>query len=313
MANAGVPNPDSGMPNPEMEGLRDEIGKLRKEMADFRIERAAKHLEHMRNWMGIYTPTVTGVFLLFALLGFRGLSDIQNNKEKFEATSGQAAKLLADVTVKFESIKKEDEGFRGQIAANEKVVQQNKTVLVGFKSDLSELERKHGELKTTEAQLTADLTGLRGKVQELTATSKSSLALTTGIGDILSTSLNVPIITSLFVSLDGGLTIQGIGFGSGGKVLMSYPPPLSGLVSLSSLAGSSVEFPDPMTWSDTSIVCGNLRKVFTDTFHEDFYKRKSAIGIQVEVNSGVVGPKYSNVYSILPAPAPPSLIKTEVQ
>lgn len=81
------------------------------------------------------------------------------------------------MTAKFEAIKKEDEGFRGQIPDNAEVVQQNRTVLVGFKSNLNELERKHNELKATESQITTDLKGLRGQVQglssDLTATSRS--------------------------------------------------------------------------------------------------------------------------------------------
>jgi hypothetical protein len=336
MANAGIPNP-------ELESLRDEIGKLRKEMVDFRVERAAKHLEQMRNWMGVYTPIVSLVFLAFAALGFRGLSDIQSNREKFEATSGQAAKLLADVTAKFESIKKEEEGFREQIADNATVVQQNKTVLVGFKSDLNGLERKQGELRATEAQLTTNLTGLSGQVQDLSsnlaaasrsfsASLSSSLSFTTGIGDVLSTSLNVPIITSVVVSADGGLSIQGLGFGSGGKVLIgtmrplsgvlksSQLPPISGQISPVWMPGSpSVELPGTLTWSDTSIVCGDVKKFFAETFHEDYDTRKVAIGIQVEVEAGAspgalgTGTKSSNVYSILPTPPPPTSLEGTVE
>jgi flagellar motor protein MotB len=327
MANAGIPSP-------ELEGLRDEIGKLRKEMADFRIERAAKHLEHMRNWMGFYTPTVTAVFLFFALLGYRGLTDIQNNKEKFDATSSQAAKLLAEVTAKFESIKKEDEDFRGQIADNARVVQQNKTVLAGFKSDLNELQMKNGELKATETRMTNDLNLVSGKIQELTATSRSfstslssSVALTTGIGDFLSSSLNVPIITSAVESVDGVLTIQGQGFGPGGKVSMSTAPlseaitqltgpltPSSAQLFLPALhALSVVEIPGTATWSDTSVVSSvDVKKFFTETFHEDFDTRKSAVGIIVEVGSGSqFVTKSSNVYWILPAPPPPIALRVE--
>ena len=49
-----------------LESLQADVGKLRQELAegrrelvDARVERAAKHLEWMRNWMAIDTPTVT--------------------------------------------------------------------------------------------------------------------------------------------------------------------------------------------------------------------------------------------------------------
>jgi hypothetical protein len=310
---------DAGIPNLELASLREEVSKLRKDIQDDRVERYARNLELMRVWMMVYTPIVSMMFLLFAFLGWRGLADIQTNKEKFEATAGKAAKLLDDVTAKFDAIKKEDEGFRGQIAENATIVQQNRTVLVGFKSDLNELERKHGELKVTEARLTSDLKGVSGQVQDLnsklTATSNSfnaslssSLSLTTGIGDVVSTSLNVPIITSVAVSFDGSMSIQGQGFGSSGKVVMSTMQPLSGVFSStqplpqtggqfsSSLTAqipvlvpssySSVDFPGVLTWSDTSILCGDVKKFFAENFHEDFDARKTIIGIQVRVESG---------------------------
>jgi hypothetical protein len=318
----------AGMPNPELDSLRDEVGKLRKEIQDDRVERYARNLELMRVWMMVYTPLVSLAFLAFAALGWRGLSDIQNNREKFEATSGQAAKLLGDVTAKFESIKKEDEGFREHFSQqnedNAKIVQQNRAVLGGFKSDLNELERKHGELKATEAHLANDLTGLLGKVQDLTTTSKSlstslssSLSLTTGIGDLLSTSLNLPIITSATVLSDGTLSIQGQGFGSGGKVLMNTQPlstvagstSLSGQVSLPSLlaltASSPIEIPGPATWSDTSIAYADVRKLFSQMFHEDFDKRTTIVGLQVVEPGGQFGTRSSNLYLIYPTPAAP--------
>jgi hypothetical protein len=98
--------------------------------------------------MAVYTPTLTLVILIFGVLGYRGLSDIQSNREKFEATAARAETLLQNVAGKFESVKKEEAGFQGLIVDNEKVVRQNKKVLGGFQSSLDELARKHDELRT---------------------------------------------------------------------------------------------------------------------------------------------------------------------
>jgi hypothetical protein len=81
---------------------------------------------------------------------------------------------------------------------------------------------------------------------------------------------------------------------------------------------SSVEFPGVLTWSDTLISCGDVKKFFTENFHEDFDTRKSAIGIQVKVELGPTGllgvvTKSSNVYSVLGPPATPTDVKIEAR
>ena len=60
--------------------------------------------------------------MIFALLGFRGLSDIQNNREKVETTSKQAANLLRDVRISFESLNKKNEDFNGLVEDNKQIV-----------------------------------------------------------------------------------------------------------------------------------------------------------------------------------------------
>jgi hypothetical protein len=74
-----------------------------------------------------------------------------------------------------------------------------------------------------------------------------------------------------------------------------------------------VELPQTENWSDTSIVCGDVKTFFAQTFHEDFDTRKMAVGIQVEIGSGTYGIKSSNVYSMLPAPLAPTNLGVEVR
>jgi hypothetical protein len=313
-----------GISNPELEGLRDEISRLRREILDARVERSARHLELMRNWMAVYTPTVTLVILIFGVLGYRGLSDIQSNREKFDATATRAETLLQDVGGKFESVKKEEVNFEGLVAENEKVVQQNRKVLSGFQSSLDELDRKHVELRNTEVQIKGELQTLSRDVQKLSkdvkttssslsASLSSSVAFTSGIGDVLSASLKIPIITSL-TGPTADLSMQGLGFGSSrGKVLVNVTKTGafdSQLMSTLTTGPDSVELPQAAitNWSDTLISCPGLKQFVTETFHEDFDTRQSAILIQVIDESGAK----SNVYTLFARPPAPTSLNVTV-
>jgi hypothetical protein len=292
-----------GMPNPELECLREEVNKLRKEIVDARIERAAKHLELMRNWLGIYTPIVSLAFLIFALLGFRGLSDIQNNREKVETTSKQAASLLRDVSTSFESLTKKNEDFDRLVEDNKQIVEHNKTVLMGFRSSLNELERKHGELRTTEVQIQNNLRDLSSEVKTTSNSVSSSVNLTRGIGSLVSNSLNVPVITSVFSDLAGRLTIGGFGFGSSpGQVFLN--PNVGILTADLQDTGGSGEVPRAIiTWADDVIVCRE-----TQTQKMPFPTSPGFL-LQVISSSGAK----SNVYSAPPAPSAPSFLTVTPQ
>jgi hypothetical protein len=290
-----------GMPNPELEGLREEVNKLRKEIVDARIERAARHLELMRNWLGIYTPIVSLAFLIFALLGFRGLSDIQNNREKVETTSKQAASLLRDVSISFESLNKKNEDFNKLVEDNKQIVERNKTILVGFRSSLNQLERKHGELRTTEVQIENSLRDLSSEVKTTSSSVSSSVNLTRGIGSLVSTSLNVPLITSVFSDLAGRVTIGGFGFGSlPGQLFVN---PNTGILTVDlQNTGGSVEVPGAIvTWADNVIVC---RETQTQKMP---VPTSPGFLLQVVSNSGA----QSN--SVSPAPSSPSLLTVTPQ
>jgi hypothetical protein len=77
---------------------------------------------------------------------------------------------------------------------------------------------------------------------------------------------------------------------------------------------SVVEVPGTRTWSDTSIVYSlDVNKFFAETFHDNFDTRLSAIGIIVEVGTGSKFVTKSNLYWILPAPAPPTGLNGEIR
>jgi len=161
---------------PEFESLRADVIRLRQELVDARVERAAKHLEWMRNWMSIYTPTVTLAFIIFAALGYKGLSDIDANRIKVEAaakqatvtatqakaTAGQAETLVKDVNSKFESASQGEKQFQNQ-------VQENKSILSGFQSSLSELQARDKELKVSGVELQNQMRDLSIEVKKLQA------------------------------------------------------------------------------------------------------------------------------------------------
>jgi hypothetical protein len=80
----------------ELETLRSEFGQLKTDMQNERVQRAEQYMGNMRNWMAIYTPTVSLVFLLFAYLGFRGYSDIKTNRDRVDAEATKVQKTAQD-------------------------------------------------------------------------------------------------------------------------------------------------------------------------------------------------------------------------
>lgn len=269
----------AGLPDPELGSLRGEVEKIRNEIFDERVERAAKHVEMMRNWLGVYTLIVSTVLVGFGVLGWRGLSDIDSNKAKVEAASskvGEAVKgaetsasrtsaLLSQTEVSFQSLSAGEKKFKAAVEENDRVVRQNRTILSGFKGSLAELEAKHKDLATRQNDLKAqedkfrqDLVSLTTALQETSSSVSSSLVVTNGLGGLVSTSLNVPVITSVFSSVPMGTsTVGGYGFGpSPGRVLYKLAP--NSTFGNGDLATSldAKEVPTEMIqWSENTIIC----------------------------------------------------------
>jgi hypothetical protein len=307
---------------PDVDALRNEVSKLRQEMVDARMDRAARSLELTRNWMMVYTPTVTLLFLLFALLGYRGLADIQASRDKMEAISGQASKLLTEVNLRFDetnrdlstkvaAISNDQQTFHKMVEENEAIVSGNRNVLRGFHASLSELEQKQGELKVTENHLAAELRGLSQKLTDTSQSLSSSISLTSGLSGVLSSSLNIPLITSSFISKpQDQRLISGFGFGAPGQLFLkadTSPAEISGVVPNLDLVGraDTVEVPSSaiLKWSDNEILCreSDLEKMSG--------AKQVALELQVVTQSGVK----SNVYRAGPALAPPSGLTVHVQ
>jgi hypothetical protein len=118
--------------------------------------------------MSIYTPTVSLVFLVFAILGFRGLSDIRNNQREMETTSRQAKTLLSEVNTRVDALKKKEEDVERVVEANKRVAEQNKNVI--------------GDV----ARLRSEITTLKGQIGEVidfgNRTLKAKALQTTGLG-----------------------------------------------------------------------------------------------------------------------------------
>lgn len=281
----------------EIDGLRKEIASLRKEIMDARIERAARHLELMRNWMSVYTPSVTLVLVIFGVLGWKSFSDVQSNREKVEATAGQAATLLSNVTNRFELMKKEQDDFEKLVKDNEQVVEQNRTVLQGYRSSVAELEKKQGDIRKDQDELKKDLLTLSAEQRKTANSVTSSVSLSSGIGGIVSNILAVPVITSVVDVGNSSDLIGGFGFGSSqGRVFlkMHHGEGLIDLdlVSQAGTVGGSIEVPKEAfsTWGDNKII---FREPEIDKLSHWITGHRNDLLVQLVTSSGAK----SNVYA----------------
>jgi hypothetical protein len=308
----------AGTGTPNLQSLQDQMDTLRGQLVEDRVDRATRNMESMRNWMMVYTPLVSLALLIFAVLGIRGLSDIQANREKFETIAGQAGTLLTntnnrfeamnkDFNNKFNAMNKEQEAFEKQVKENQQIVGQNKRVLGGFQSSLDELEKRHVELRATETKMEGDLSNLSREVKTTSSSLSSSIALTSDIGALVSGSLNVPLITSVYTAISmNQKIISGFGFGSSGRIFIKG---WIGGVSLQDTLDLTNQ-PNPAevplgaisTWSDKAIIC-------SESEIEKLTGGKAApILVQVVTSTGTK----SNVFSGVSAPSAPTGLKVTV-
>jgi len=243
----------------------------------------AKHLEWMRNWLGVYTPTVTLVFIMFAVLGYRSLSDIEINRKKVESIAGQveldagkAEKLVKNVG--------------DTLYSSQQAVQQFQTQVQGLQASQTALKSDYDGLRATSTQIEQRELS---KSQELTSSSlSSSISFTSGLGHIVSNALNVPLIQSVSVAGET-MSIEGFGFGSSSGRVLIKKNVNAGVLMLGDLAAESgaVEIPSGSisSWSTNKIVCSSSEIRMPDTLG-------SMSQVQVTTNSG----SKSNVYSVYP-------------
>jgi hypothetical protein len=297
----------------ELQSLRDEVNKLRKEIVDAKVERAAKQMEQMRNWMSFYTPTVTAVFLIFAALGWRGLSDVEAGKARMEAKAVEVEKAAGNIDSTIEGFKAKERDFTTLVNENQNVVSKNKALFSGFQASLDKLEKKENALRDTANKVEGQLSTLSSKVTSTSDLLSTSASLTSGIGSLVSTSLNVPVILEgPTFQIGGAESITGSGFGfEAGKLWVRIVPLTRNSTTLPSppptdLSADSdaLEFPpDGVTsWVDFAI-----------TFKVDLVNSLVARTNRTNVGYGMdfqiqthAGTK-SNVYRVVPPSSPSSL------
>jgi len=137
----------------ELERLRSEFGQLKTDMQNERVTRAEQHMGYMRNWLGIYTGTVTLIFVGFALLGFRSYSDIQTSRDRVDAEATKVQRTAQDFYVKLGEANQKLDSFSAKEKRFEEVAAQNETVVGGIKGSVNMLQ--------------SSLTGLNGQYQEI--------------------------------------------------------------------------------------------------------------------------------------------------
>lgn len=151
--------------------------------------------------------------------------------------------------------------------------------------------------------------------KEMKNTSKSlrdSVALTSGIGDVVSSSLNIPIITSFGDITSRGapyapivVSIEGVGFGSkAGKLLVveftGASADLRSPVIDLTLNSDSVEVPgQQLSWSDAAISWNGADVFMMGKFKDAFNNQPHNILFQVISASG----SKSNVFALPQAPS----------
>jgi hypothetical protein len=241
-----------------------------------------------------YTAILTLFLGFFVFLGYKSWSDVNANRTRVEAAAtqaetaaGQAKKVVADASGTLESTKQGEEEFKKQ-------VQENKNVLVGFRSSLNELETKHTALKASQDEV-------EHKVRVLT----TNVANTSNSLGVFSSSLNVPLITSVYTPvLENQKLISGFGFGSSGRLFIRVTndnPSITGSFDLKNQSGA-VEVPITAisSWSDKVIVCreSEIEKLTGG--------KMTPLQMQVEI-----GDQKSNVFSTgIPPLAPIGLTAT---
>jgi|ERR1700722_14426860 hypothetical protein len=279
-----------------LESLQADVSRLRQELVDARVERAAKHLEWMRTWMSVYTPTVTLVFIIFTVLGYRGLSDIETNRKKVEGIAGQVEIDAAKAETVVKDVSDTIHSSQQAVGQFKQQVQENQDLLTGLQSSQAALRSDYEGLRATSSQIEAKQRELF-KNQELTSSSlSSSISFTSGLGNIVSQELNVPLIRSVTFSTQT-MTIEGFGFGSSGRIFVSDQDsgPLFGDLSAES---GAVEIPSGSvsSWNTNQVVCSSSGiKIPQGVL--------SSLRVQLITQSG----EKTNVYTFFPPLLPPTI------
>jgi hypothetical protein len=295
--------------------LRDEVDKLRKEIIDAKVERAAKHMEQMRNWMSFYTPTVTAVFLIFAALGWRSLSDVEAGKARVEAKAVEVEKAAGNINSTIEVFKAKERDFTTLVNENQNVVSKNKAVFSGFQASLDKLERKENALRATADKVEGQLSTLSSKESTTSNLLSTSASLTSGIGSLVSASLNVPVILGgPTFQIGGDESISGSGFGSGaGKLwvrIVSLTPNSTTLLSSPpvdlSADSDALEFPPDgvTTWIDFVIT---FKVNLVNSLIARTAVTRTGVGYAIEFQIQTQAGAKSNVYRAVPPSSPSNL------
>ena len=91
-------------------------------MLNERVIRAEHHLGYMRNFLSVYTPTVTLIFLLFAWLGYRSYSDVTVESAKVQKTAQDFYTTVNEANQRLEAFSKKEKHFEEVSSKNDNVV-----------------------------------------------------------------------------------------------------------------------------------------------------------------------------------------------
>jgi hypothetical protein len=138
-----VEEPNFERGNAELEKLRSEFAQVRSDMLSERANRAEHHLGYMRTFLSIYTPTVTLIFLVFALLGYKSYTDVDAESAKVQKTAQEFYITVDGANQKIDAFSTKEKHF-------EDVSRENDTVVTGVKDSVAEVK---GSIVTFQSNL----------------------------------------------------------------------------------------------------------------------------------------------------------------
>src|SRR5437879_8399661 len=136
----------------EMERLRSELfvsikEELKEEMLEARAERAASRMELMRTWLQIYTAGITVLLAFFAILGFRGYSDIQTNRERVQkqaeiaaSETSEASTIVAGSKTALEDVNHRLDALKSREKVVDDLIERNRSAVKTIEDSVKSLQ-----------------------------------------------------------------------------------------------------------------------------------------------------------------------------
>jgi archaellum component FlaC len=270
--------------NAEIQQLNEKFQNERLARAEDKAARAGQHIEHMRNWLGMYTLMMSVLLLGFAALGYRGYSDIEANRKRAE----EAAAAVGDRAKRAEEAVQQAnarlEAFREREKRVDEVLEKTDRTLAAVDSKLRPFEERV-------ANLNGQVEGIRKKTNELdqgvNATlriSGSTLRQTDNLSSlVLQSGLGLPAIASAPCSISSSGQITGLNFGDTRGTVFVRPATSLGSTPTQRLTGLDTDFsksvpawllawlhnPDPVQLEDSSVGAWSDREIVLQLSSKD--------------------------------------------